>query len=102
MPVLCQASAGFVSPTGALQGASGDRSSSGETQYQVVQERHDRVVMRIIPKREPTREEIAEVEDRSDSRPASASVCSWCSTRNPGALSGKFSAYRSLVKSEND
>lgn len=70
-------------------------------QYQVVQERRDRVVMHVIPRRTPTRDEVREIE-----RVASEVVGPRVQfevqlvEEIPDDASGKFCAYRSLVKSE--
>jgi phenylacetate-CoA ligase len=68
-------------------------------QYQVVQERRDRVVMRVIPRREPAPEEVREIE-RAVGEVLGPRVD--FSVRLVEAIpydaGGKFSAYRSLAK----
>jgi phenylacetate-CoA ligase len=67
-------------------------------QYQLVQERRDRVVMDIIPRREPTRSEVQEIE-RAAGEVLGPRVD--FSVRLVEAIvddaHGKFSAYRSLI-----
>jgi phenylacetate-CoA ligase len=85
-----------------IAGAVWERGFAWMHQYQVVQERRDRVVMRIIPKREPTREEIADVE-RAGGEVVGPQVqfVHLLVEEIPDAPSGKFCAYRSLVKLDN-
>lgn len=72
-------------------------------QYQVVQEQRDRVVMRVIPRREPTRDEVREIE-RAGGDVVGPGVHFEVQLVEaiPDDPSGKFCAYRSLVKSEQD
>ncbi len=68
-------------------------------QYQVVQEERDRVVMRIIPRREPSAGEIEEIQ-RAASEVLGPSVqfTGVLVDDIPDDASGKFCAYRSLVE----
>lgn len=70
-------------------------------QYQIVQERRDRVVMRIIPRREPTHEEIAELE-RAGAKVLGHLVqfVAVVVKEIPDDPNGKFCAYRSLVQTD--
>jgi phenylacetate-CoA ligase len=70
-------------------------------QYQVVQERRDRVVMYVIPRRAPTRDEVLEIE-RAGAEVVGPTVQFVVELVEeiPDDPSGKFCAYRSLVKSE--
>jgi phenylacetate-CoA ligase len=68
-------------------------------QYQVVQEQRDRVVMHVIPRRTPTRDEVREIE-RAASEVVGPRVqfVIQLVEEIPDDASGKFCAYRSLVE----
>jgi phenylacetate-CoA ligase len=72
-------------------------------QYQIVQERRDRVVMRVIPRREPALGEVLQTE-RAGSQVLGPHVQFEVQLVEeiPDDPSGKFCAYRSLVESDND
>ncbi len=72
-------------------------------QYQVIQERRDRVVMKVIPRREPARDELREI-DKAASEVLGPRVqfAVQFVDEIPDEASGKFCAYRSLVESEYD
>jgi phenylacetate-CoA ligase len=68
-------------------------------QYQVVQQQRDRVVMYVIPRRTPTRDEVRETE-RAGGEVVGPQVefVVQLVEEIPDDPSGKFCAYRSLVK----
>ena len=68
-------------------------------QYQVVQERRDRVVMLVITRREPTRDEVWEIERAAGEVLGSRVNFSIRLVEEiPDDASGKLSAYRSLLE----
>ena len=68
-------------------------------QYQVIQERRDRVVMHVIPRRAPSREEVSKIERAgSDVVGPRVQFAVQLVEEIPDDPSGKFCAYRSLVE----
>lgn len=67
-------------------------------QYQVIQEQRDRVVMRVIARRAPSRQEVSEIERAgSDVVGPRVQFAVQLVEEIPDDPSGKFCAYRSLV-----